>query len=200
MKMDFPMPSDGGTHEYCALCHAETVERFAGPGTLTFRCTTCGRHSGRAIRFSDGFQAWVAEDGELWHESAAVFVYDPAARLLLFERTIFPPGLTVPAGHVERGEDVRAAAARELAEEVGLRPPALRHAFTADFTDDPCSAGADTHRWHVFACVMPAVEVEVRDEGRYPVWLSSDDALRRRLIRPVEEIIRTRGILVPFPG
>jgi ADP-ribose pyrophosphatase YjhB (NUDIX family) len=54
---------------------------------------------------------------------AAVFVTDAAGRVLLVKRG---PGSTqpgrwcIPAGYVDYGEDVRAAAARELVEETGL--------------------------------------------------------------------------------
>lgn len=54
---------------------------------------------------------------------AAVVIFDEAGRLLLVRRA---PGATragrwsIPAGFVDYGEDVRAAAARELEEETGL--------------------------------------------------------------------------------
>ncbi len=54
---------------------------------------------------------------------AAVVVYDDAGRLLLVKRAegATKPGLwSIPAGYVDYGEEVRAAAARELLEETGL--------------------------------------------------------------------------------
>lgn len=54
---------------------------------------------------------------------AAVVVWDDDQRLLLIKRArrATRPGLwAIPAGFVDYGEDVRAAAARELQEETGL--------------------------------------------------------------------------------
>ncbi|MQW76286.1 NUDIX domain-containing protein [Nocardioides sp. dk4132] len=63
---------------------------------------------------------------------ACVLLVDPAGRLLMQERDehalIDPERWGLPGGHVDAGEEVEAAAYRELAEETGivLAPPALR--------------------------------------------------------------------------
>ncbi len=49
-----------------------------------------------------------------------MFVRNPEGKFLFFERTIFPFAFTVPAGHVDAGEEPDIAALRELEEEVGL--------------------------------------------------------------------------------
>ena len=57
-------------------------------------------------------------------QKVAVLVTRPGAdglELLVFEHIGIPAGLQVPAGTVEPGEDVRAAALRELVEEIGPR-------------------------------------------------------------------------------
>lgn len=60
------------------------------------------------------------------HRFASVLLVDPRGWLLLQERdehpVIDPERWGLPGGHVEEGEDVLAAAHRELEEETGLRP------------------------------------------------------------------------------
>jgi isopentenyl-diphosphate Delta-isomerase len=65
----------------------------------------------------------------LRHRAAHVLVFDHAGRLYVQRRALTKecsPGCwdTSAAGHVSSGEDYAAAAARELAEELGLRPEA----------------------------------------------------------------------------
>lgn len=69
-------------------------------------------------------------------------------------------------GHVERGEDILSAAQRELREEAGLEPPALRLSGVL-----AVDAGPDTGvAVFIFTGELPSGEVQPSPEGT-PEWL-----------------------------
>jgi ADP-ribose pyrophosphatase YjhB (NUDIX family) len=73
-------------------------------------------------------------------EKVAVLVTRPGPdglELLVFEHVGIPAGVQVPAGTVEPGEDVRAAALRELVEESGLVVDDVELLWTDDEVFEP---------------------------------------------------------------
>ncbi len=94
-----------GEFRYCPMCGAELVPRPVDARTR-MTCTACG---------------WIHYRNP--GVGAAAVVFDGEGRVLLVKRGpgAFRAGLwSVPAGYVDYGEDIRAAAARELEEETGL--------------------------------------------------------------------------------
>ncbi|MGY4918928.1 NUDIX hydrolase [Streptomyces sp. 900116325] len=198
MKIDFLPLRDNSSGEYCLYCHAETVEWIVVDGRKRCTCRSCGREAGRAVVVDPRICWWTDSDGEYWHESAGVFVRDPQGRFLFFQRTAFPYRLTVPAGHVERGEDPKRAAARELWEEVGIRDAHGVLRFVADehLNGDMCRRGSDAHRWHAYLLDVDdhraagtQAALTVNEEGEEPLWLTLDQALSSQPTFAVEYII-----------
>jgi ADP-ribose pyrophosphatase YjhB (NUDIX family) len=180
MKLhDFTLPTDGQPHNYCINCFAETIRQIEKDGRGYFLCDTCGKTSERNLHFDDR-KYWLAEDGELWHETAAVFVRNPEGKFLFFERTLSPFGFTIPAGHIDVGEDAETAAHRELEEEVGVTSTNLHLAVETEIVGDKCSSGADAHAWHVYIeDYIGDGAIEVKEEGENPVWLTLDEVAGR---------------------
>ncbi|MFF0401081.1 NUDIX hydrolase [Streptomyces sp. NPDC005248] len=198
MKIDFLPLRDNSSGEYCLYCHAETIEWIVVDGRKRCTCRSCGREAGRAVVVDPRICWWTDSDGEYWHESAGVFVRDPQGRFLFFQRTAFPYRLTVPAGHVERGEDPKRAAARELWEEVGIRDAHGDLRFVADehLNGDMCRRGSDAHRWHAYLLDVDdhraagtQAALTVNEEGEEPLWLTLDQALSSQPTFAVEHII-----------
>ncbi|MBW8485320.1 NUDIX hydrolase [Actinomadura parmotrematis] len=190
MRLDIAVPDDGLAHDYCWNCRAERVARAAAGA---WECAACGERHERVLRVDPGLAWWTGPDAEYWHATAGVFVRRADGRLLLFDRTLYPYAWTVPAGHVDAGEDPAAAASRELREETGLHVPAsrLRPLEVADMPGDSCWRGADAHRWHAFVADVPAATpATVREEGRDARWLTPDEALSLPVTPPVRALLQ----------
>ncbi|HEU5121966.1 MAG TPA: NUDIX hydrolase, partial [Candidatus Saccharimonadales bacterium] len=156
MKISFSPPNDNVTHTYCLTCNQEgMVTDIFVEGLQKFYCTHCHHINERALIIDPSINWWVDDTGEYWHESAGIFLYNTQGQFLFFSRTKSPYGITVPAGHVDRDELSEHAAIRELSEEVNVRVTHVSKIATQDIHGDKCRRGADVHRWHIYAAMLP---------------------------------------------
>ncbi|GGY04786.1 NUDIX hydrolase [Streptomyces djakartensis] len=197
MRLDFLPPralTDGAVHHYCLQCHEDAVKWRTTDGRRHCVCGACGAVRDRALVLDPAVTWWTDEDGEYWHATAGVFVRDPRGRFLFFDRTAFPFGLTIPAGHVDRGEAPHLAAARELEEETGLAARPLRFVGRTPILGDGCRRGADAHVWQVYHCEAGdggEAAVRLGPEGATAVWLTPAEALKRPLTLAVRKVLGT---------
>lgn len=191
MKITFPLPTDGGYHEYCAKCQEETPEKISEGGQTLYICHHCGEKSARAIIIDPQVKWWVDQKTkEYWHESVGVFVFDQAGRVLFFEHARYAFAFTIPAGHLDVGENSETAAKRELAEETGLKLERIQFFCREDIARDQCRRGAGSHIWNVYtASVKNLPDVQMSSEGVRPVWLTLEEAKSKELTSAVRYLI-----------
>jgi len=190
MKVTFALPTDGKDHAFCLRCHSPGVElQHNSEGGLEFYCDGCGFVQGRCLYIGKG-KFWIDQENTFWHESGGVFVRRNDGKFLFFERTSWPAGLTIPSGHIDRGETGLRGAIRELREEVGIDSRDLTLIDELDI-EESCNAGADHHHWHVylFKTNQQNIAVVAADEGRNAQWLSLEEALARTMTDGVRHII-----------
>lgn len=81
--------------------------------------------------------------------SVGAIVKNKRGEYLVLYRLKEPVGLALPAGHIEKKEDIQKALERELFEETGLRAKKLVLRLCR-VLKNTCSRGAKKHRWYVF--------------------------------------------------
>jgi 8-oxo-dGTP pyrophosphatase MutT (NUDIX family) len=189
MKIVFPLPTDRKMHRYCLNCLKDgTTQQIKANGLTKYHCAACGKVNDRTLYF-DKHKVWLDAERELWHESVGVFVQRIDGKFLFFQRTEFPFGLTIPAGHVDINEEPAVAAKRELKEETGIKG-SLTSIGTSNIIGDSCSAGADAHSWHVFLLMLDSSGkgIEILDEGEKPLWLTLDEAKIQGMAFVIEQV------------
>jgi len=118
-------------------------------------CDSEGNYTGETLPRSE-----VHRSG-FWHRTAHVQVFDFHGRTLFQlrskEKETFPGKLDISsAGHVSSGEDIVAAALRELEEELGLRIEGRRLEYAGDFSsEEPMeNGGIDKEIQSLFIAVI----------------------------------------------
>jgi len=146
------------------------------PGTFTF-CPHCAtRLATREVHGKPrpacpecGFVHWRNPA-----VGAAVVLWDDGGRILMVKRA---PGTSragywsIPAGYVDYGEEVRAAAARELREETGLIAEIGEVVFVGSNFHDPAKLTVGV--W--FAGTVVGGELAAGDDAEEVGWFCLDD-------------------------
>lgn len=189
MKVNFQPELDGKRHRYCSGCYQETVKDTVKNNKTMYECSACGKTNDRLFDFNPPVKFWIADDKELKHETVGVLLFNNK-RLLLFDRTIYPYGHTIPAGHLELNEDPKEAALRELEEETGIKLENVDFLTRQEFKD-LCRKGADYHLWNLFigkanTSKDPRID---SSEGKNPVWVTVEEALGKNLTDVTRKIL-----------
>lgn len=120
-RNDFPESLPTEKTFFCCLCGNAGVEKVKKINNETlYKCKTCGHSSERFLAWDPGMEQYFNGAGELVHKSVGVILENEDKQILLFKRVKFPFLWTIPAGHLDKGEDYLIAAKRELLEETQI--------------------------------------------------------------------------------
>ncbi len=132
-------------------------------------------------------------DGELRHFSVGAILWRTFAsepRYCLLRRTTYPIGYyTIPAGHVDVGEEPLTSVLRETYEETGLAVIRSELLYANEEIADACRRGANYHAWHLYLCECLG-EPHLSDEGDVIGWYTRTEILEDlRLTRPAAHFL-----------
>jgi 8-oxo-dGTP diphosphatase len=195
-RNSFPEKLPAEQTRFCFTCREPDIQDVESDGRRMFFCTHCHANNERYLVWDPKLIAYFDPVGELVHESVGIILQNPDAEILLFKRTKFPFLWTIPAGHLEIGENVLTAALRELHEETNIMIDNAQCVFEGEVRGDSCVGGADIHVWHLYHhqldhVVSPVIESE---EGAEWAWFSID-SLPPEVTYPVSYFFADKRIL-----
>ena len=173
--------SDQGTVEETLVFCIEDGERLPDARFWQIKYTHGGHTHDRAFVFYPTTKWEFRDDGELRHFSVGAVLWqqyddEHERRYCLFRRRTHPIGYyTIPAGHLEMGEDPQVAALREVYEETQLGVLSVELLY-AEEVHDECRRGADYHFWHLYLCQCTG-EPRLSDEGDVIGWFTRDEIM-----------------------
>ena len=165
--------------QYCLHCYSTKVERAFKDGKTYYFCGDCQNTNERSLVIDNSINWWVDNENNYWHESVGVVILNNKNELLAIMRTIYPFAYSLPAGHLEKGEEPLTAAQREVKEEVGINIPKESFKLIQEFQlpGDSCRRGGDHHLWHLYSAKTnhSANAVKLNDEASGFRWFNLDE-------------------------
>jgi len=129
--------------------------------------------------------------------TVGAFIFNAEGKLLLLESHKWPGRYVVPGGHVELGERLEDALAREAREETGLDIHSIEFINFQQFIYDPAFWKKRHFIFFDFACKTDSMDVQLNDEAEGYVWVEPHKALTMELDtytrRSVEEWLKKRS-------
>ena len=110
--------------------------------------------------------------------TVGVFIFNSTGKLLLLKSHKWPGKYVVPGGHVELGERIEEAAAREAKEETGLDISDLEFINFQQFIYDPSFWKPRHFIFFDYACKTESTDVRLNDEAEEHIWVRLEAAVQ----------------------
>ena len=195
-RSNFPKHLPDKAKQFCFVCKGEGVDTIIENDQKKYKCQKKGCISERFLAWDPKMVQYFNSKDELVHESVGVIVQRKDGKILLFMRTKYPFDWTIPAGHLEVGEDKKQAALRELQEETGVSAKDGKVIFEGELRGESCVGGADVHNWHLY---LVHVENDVvitieNEEGSHFMWASIDN-LPNKVTKATSMLLSECGVM-----
>ena len=126
--------------------------------------------------------------------TVGAFIFNQKGEILLLQSHKWPGRYVVPGGHVELGERLEEAMAREAKEETGLDVYDAEFINFQQFIYDPAFWKKRHFIFFDFACKTDSTDVQLNDEAEGYIWVEPQQALTMELDsytrRSVEEYLK----------
>ncbi|MFA6547528.1 MAG: NUDIX domain-containing protein [Candidatus Magasanikbacteria bacterium] len=126
-----------------------------------------------------------SKEGFALHYSVGA-VIKRADKYFLLDRANEPFGFACVAGHVEEGETVEFALARETEEESGLQIISKKLLFEEEVEKNKCSRGVFSHYWYVFDCETTGETRLDSSEAKSIGWFTVEE-IKKLKLEPIWE-------------
>ena len=177
----------------CLQCSSKRIqETVTAENNVMYSCPDCGYNGGRLF-LDDGLAVLDhTSDGKPRHYSvAAVIIKGP--NILLQNRRYFPYALSVPAGHLDKGENPQHCVIREVKEETNLKVDSLKKLFEKEIIGG-CRRGVDLHHFHVFKCECSGTLIK-DEESLDLIWTPIKELKKDKLTHATGIILQKLGYL-----
>ena len=172
----------------CFLCKALNVKQIQKGKKIFFQCPSCKKMSARFYEISSATKARNTKFG-ITHYSAGALI-EKNGKYLVSKRTFYPYLYTLVGGHVDKGETMEKALAREIKEETGLNVKDKKLIFKGIINPDPCTRGVDIHYWNLFLVHAKGILKMNAFESVHLRWLTKRQMARLRFTPPITYIFK----------
>lgn len=177
----------------CIECGDKNVEIVEEDGEERYRCSK-GHLKDRMIK-NEGLE-YYSEDGEIIHRSVGSLITS-GREILLLKRRKYPYKYSIPAGHLEEGEESDKAVGREVMEETSInsKPERFKQLFRGKI-DDPCRRGCDVHDWNLYLLELDGKpDTSSNEEAERLEWVEIAELGELELTKPTKKFLIEKDLL-----